>query len=96
MGEEKVIKKTKKKKSREDRIVDAVVWICLIIVLLLTAYPFYYVVVASFSDGYDFMRGGVYLWPRVFTLDNLRIFSDRKSGSMHLLYPLSAQLLVHF
>ena len=78
MGEEKVIKKTKKKKSREDRIVDAVVWICLIIVLLLTAYPFYYVVVASFSDGYDFMRGGVYLWPRVFTLDNYKNLLGQK------------------
>lgn len=78
MGKEKVIKKTKKKKSREDRIVDAVVWICLIIVLLLTAYPFYYVVVASFSDGYDFMRGGVYLWPRVFTLDNYKNLLGQK------------------
>ena len=65
---------TKKKKirSREDLAVDIVVWVCLIVVLVLTAYPFWYVVVASFSDGYDFMRGGVYLWPRLFTLDNYK------------------------
>ena len=58
--------------------VDIVVWFCLIIVLLITAYPFWYVVVASFSDGYDFMRGGVYLWPRIFTLDNYKNLLGQK------------------
>ena len=62
----------RRKSSREDAAVDAVVWIALILILLITAYPFWYVVVASFSDGYDFMRGGVYFWPRIFTLDNYK------------------------
>ena len=60
MKESKQVKK-RKRSSKEDLVVDIVVWGCLIIVLLITAYPFWYVVVASFSDGYDFMRGGVYL-----------------------------------
>jgi putative aldouronate transport system permease protein len=37
---------------------------------LVTLYPFWYVLVASFNVGSDFMRGGVYLWPRAFTLEN--------------------------
>jgi putative aldouronate transport system permease protein len=37
---------------------------------LITLYPFWYVLVASFNVGSDFMRGGVYFWPRAFTLEN--------------------------
>jgi len=37
---------------------------------LLTLYPFWYVFIASFNLGSDFMRGGVYFWPRAFTLEN--------------------------
>lgn len=71
--------KKRRIKSKEDFAVDLVVWILLIAILLITAYPFYYVVIASFSDGYDFMRGGVYLWPRVFTLDNYKTLLGQKT-----------------
>jgi putative aldouronate transport system permease protein len=37
---------------------------------LITLYPFWYVLVASFNVGSDFVRGGVYFWPRAFTLEN--------------------------
>ena len=37
---------------------------------LVTLYPFWYVLIASFNVGSDFMRGGVYFWPRAFTLEN--------------------------
>ncbi|MDR1600370.1 MAG: carbohydrate ABC transporter permease [Oscillospiraceae bacterium] len=37
-----------------------------------TFYPFWYILIASFNSGADFTRGGVYLWPRVFTLANYR------------------------
>ena len=33
-------------------------------------YPFWYVLIASFNTGSDFTKGGVYLWPRDFTLEN--------------------------
>ncbi|MCL1787051.1 MAG: carbohydrate ABC transporter permease [Defluviitaleaceae bacterium] len=43
----------------------------------LTFYPFWYVLVASFNVGSDFVRGGVYFWPRAFTLENYqRAFRD--------------------
>jgi putative aldouronate transport system permease protein len=33
-------------------------------------YPFWYSLVISLNNGMDSMRGGIYLWPRIFTLDN--------------------------
>jgi putative aldouronate transport system permease protein len=45
----------------------------------ITLYPFWYVFVASFNVGSDFMRGGVYFWPRAFTLENYtRAFRDSR------------------
>jgi len=42
-----------------------------------TFYPFWYVLVASFNEGADFVRGGIYFWPRAFTLENyIRAFRD--------------------
>ncbi len=44
---------------------------------LITFYPFWYVLVASFNTGRDFLRGGVWLWPREFTLENyVKAFAD--------------------
>jgi putative aldouronate transport system permease protein len=35
-----------------------------------TLYPFYYFFILSFNDGLDAQRGGIYLWPRIFTFNN--------------------------
>jgi putative aldouronate transport system permease protein len=44
---------------------------------LVTLYPFWYVLIASFNTGSDFTKGGVYLWPRAFTLENYeKAFTD--------------------
>lgn len=37
---------------------------------LVTFYPFWYVLIASLNTGRDFMRGGVWLFPREFTFEN--------------------------
>lgn len=45
----------------------------------ITLYPFWYVLVASFNTGRDFARGGVYFWPREFTLNNyMQAFQDEQ------------------
>lgn len=36
-------------------------------------YPFYYVLILSFNDAFDSYKGGIYLWPRAFTLDNYKV-----------------------
>ncbi|NLG24469.1 MAG: carbohydrate ABC transporter permease [Clostridiales bacterium] len=43
-----------------------------------TLFPFVNFLVLSFNDGQDTLRGGVYLWPRVFTMDNYKkAFEDK-------------------
>jgi putative aldouronate transport system permease protein len=39
---------------------------------LATFYPFWYILIASLNTGNDFMKGGVYVIPRAFTLDNYK------------------------
>ena len=40
---------------------------------LLCIYPFIYTLALSFNEGMDSMKGGIYLFPRAFTLTNYRI-----------------------
>lgn len=41
-------------------------------------YPFWYTLVGAFNDGHDYLRGGVYFWPRAFSLMNFRmVFADK-------------------
>jgi putative aldouronate transport system permease protein len=35
-----------------------------------TLYPFWYCLIQSFNNGKDSLKGGIYFWPRVFTLGN--------------------------
>ena len=65
------------RRSVEDRCFDTVNWTLLILIALITLYPFYYILILSFNEGNDAVRGGIYLLPRVFTLNNYReFFSD--------------------
>ena len=41
-----------------------------VLMMLVCVYPFWYVLVGSFSNGTDYMRGGVYLLPRKWSLEN--------------------------
>lgn len=54
-------------------------YIFLIFLGIATFYPFWYVLVASLNTGRDFMRGGVWLFPREFTLENyVMAFEDKQ------------------
>lgn len=67
------------KRAKKDIAFDVVNYILLILIAFITIYPFYYILVISFNSGLDAARGGIYFWPRVFTLDNYRkIISDDK------------------
>lgn len=46
--------------------------IFMIILVIVTLYPFLNTVVVSFNAGNDTIRGGIYLWPREFTLQNYK------------------------
>jgi len=63
--------------TRSQRIFNVFNVIVLTLLAIITFYPFWYVLVASFNVGSDFVRGGVYFWPREFTLENYeRAFRD--------------------
>lgn len=68
-----------RRKTTEDLIIDGVVYLFCLVVLFITIYPFYYILVISFNEGIDASLGGIYWWPRKFTLENYsRFFGDSK------------------
>jgi putative aldouronate transport system permease protein len=44
----------------------------MLVFCILCLYPLWLVIALSFNDGADAMRGGIYLWPRVWSLENYR------------------------
>ena len=60
------------KTSTQDRVFSAVLYVLLTMLALVTLYPFWNVFVLALNDPLDTLRGGVYFWPRAFTLNNLR------------------------
>lgn len=67
------------RRTAEDWIVDITLWIVMTAVFIITLYPFYYIVINSLNEGLDAVKGGIYFWPRKFTLDNyVQFLSDSK------------------
>ncbi|WP_044480496.1 carbohydrate ABC transporter permease [Paenibacillus antibioticophila] len=42
----------------------------MLLICFVTLYPIWYVLINAFNDGKDAMLGGIYWWPRVFSLEN--------------------------
>lgn len=61
-----------RKLTASDRIYGFINYTILIIFSLTALYPFIYFLALSFNDGYDAMKGGIYLFPREFTLENYK------------------------
>ena len=60
-----------------ERTSDIILVAITLIVVLLVAYPLYYVLVASFSNPYDVYAGKTFLLPSQFTLDGYKaVFAD--------------------
>ena len=78
-----------KRKFSEDKAVDVAVYLLLGLVGIVTLYPFYYTIICSFNDGLDLMKGGVYLWPRKFSLANYELFLKDGDWRHALLVSLS-------
>lgn len=59
-----------KRLTYEDLIIDTVNYIALFCLCIITLYPFINTLAYSFNNAIDSVNGGIYLWPRVFTLRN--------------------------
>lgn len=65
------------RRTREDIVVDVVIYVLLSVVFFVCAYPFWYGLVLSLNDSVDTAKGGMYFFPRVWTLDNyMKFFRD--------------------
>ncbi|MNI08672.1 L-arabinose transport system permease protein AraQ [compost metagenome] len=63
-------------KSWADRVFDFIVYLVVLIVIVVTIYPFLNVLAISLNDSVDSVRGGITIYPREFTWDNyLKIFT---------------------
>jgi len=58
------------RKSFGDKVIDVIIVFIMILVVIATLYPLWNTLVISFNDALDSIKGGIYLWPRKWTLYN--------------------------
>lgn len=58
--------------TKSEKVFDIANFILMAIILTVTLYPFLNVLAISLNDSTDTVRGGIYLWPREFTLENYK------------------------
>jgi len=54
------------------RVADVLIYFVLVVVAIVTLYPFLNVLAISFNDSTDSVRGGITIFPRKFTLENYK------------------------
>lgn len=66
-----------KRLSRTEKVLHVIIILILALLSLSIVLPFLNILALSFNGGKDAARGGVYFWPRVFTLSNYKeVFFD--------------------
>jgi putative aldouronate transport system permease protein len=60
------------KKSIGEVTFDTINIIIMVAICFVALYPIWYVLIHSFNNGFDSAQGGMYWWPREFTLDNYK------------------------
>lgn len=55
------------------RVMDWIIYIVMILVILATLYPFYYITIVSLSNGNAVLRGEVRFWPVALTLESYKL-----------------------
>lgn len=67
-----------KRKSKGDIAFDIFNIIFMTVICFITIYPIWFTVVNSFNEGLDAMSGGIYWWPRKFSLENyVAVFENK-------------------
>lgn len=65
-----LVNKNRIKKTKADKTFDFCNVLIMLLLILIMAYPLYFIIIASLSDPYKVINGKVYLWPVDFTLDS--------------------------
>lgn len=65
--------------SLSEKVLQAIIYVVIATLCLVIILPCINVIALSFNDGKDAARGGIYFWPREFSLANyIEVFSDGK------------------
>lgn len=69
----------KRNTGKADYVLDFLVWATMVIVIVVTLYPFMNSIAISLNHADDTTRGGITVWPRMFTWRNYElIFTNQK------------------
>ena len=66
------------KQTKAGKCFDIINTIFMVFFLIIVIYPFINVLAISFNNGQDAIRGGIYLWPRMFTTANYEYVFQNK------------------
>lgn len=78
---------TKIKTNLTDTVIQVIIYLIITALCLIILLPCLNVLALSFNDGKDAARGGIWFWPRAFTLDNFKeVFRD---GSISKAYVIT-------
>ncbi|AET57373.1 carbohydrate ABC transporter permease [Paenibacillus terrae] len=58
--------------TRSEKMFDLFNYILMALIVIVTLYPFLNVLAISLNNSTDTVRGGIYIWPRQFTLENYK------------------------
>ncbi len=56
--------KNRIRKSKEDKIFDFIIYLTAVLLVIITLYPMYFIVIASISNPTDVSSGNIVLWPK--------------------------------
>jgi putative aldouronate transport system permease protein len=69
----------KRRNMDGDKVFNIFNLIFMSVIMLITLYPFYYVIISSLNDPVDLLKGPVYLLPRQFSIINyIYVFKDKE------------------
>ncbi|ASA25371.1 carbohydrate ABC transporter permease [Paenibacillus donghaensis] len=81
------------RKTKGEALFDIINNILMLCICFITLYPIWYVLVNAFNNGNDAMQGGIYWWPRMFTLENFKAVFE-SPGIMQSMWITVAKTLI--
>ena len=81
------------KENFADKLFNAIAVFLLLMLAIVTLYPFYYLLIYSFNDPIDAMLGDLYFWPRVFSTTAYRVVWTTNNIGQASLVSLSRTIL---
>lgn len=61
------------RKTSEDYAVNVICLAFGVLLALACVYPIYYTLINSLNEGKDAAKGGIFLWPRIFSIENYEV-----------------------